>query len=598
MSTKDKTNKDDRVYYSNIKTEGLKQSIIFNANQMISLGGKIDTINLIDKVIIDNNPIITYKDDKGNRLNADKDNDYWLKEVDNYITYLQDTLDADLSNIDAEQLKQLSIDFNKMLITKYIGGIKTNIIDLIDSKENYANHLATALVDLQALEIVKIGIKEFNKLNLQEHNKDFRIYMQLDDLIDIQKTTKIINAKDLEKVDIPIIKQLLYEKQILQSINQVEQIIKDNKKYYDDLHKKYNKINDLIKKIGNKYKKRDADLSNISKNELFITETNKNNDVVVKRSNLKLPSTYNIDFDIMKLFNNIYPNYRYKAIDDNRHKDLDIQAKLMLDLDTNTSDETQNLQNMRLINFIKSGNIALYPIQSALINGFISIRDNQDTIDKVVPLLTTLKYITENKNLRLPKSKKDLELYEDFMLFFDRCKMQVKIVDRKTKNIIFEIMQPIPILSNTPAYNGISYGYVIGNSVLNLLKNELDKIYTTPHQTSIKTNKGYLSSKLPTTPPTINLTQYIYSKIAQMINSYQRIGKYNGKVNITPLYDFQALYQKRYKPNKDDKDKVREMLNKYLDSLINKGLIKSYTAIKTGKEINQYKIEINKDAKL
>ena len=131
-----------------------------------------------------------------------------------------------------------------------------------------------------------------------------------------------------------------------------------------------------------------------------------------------------------------------------------------------------------------------------------------------------------------------------------------------------------------------------------LLKNELDKIYTTPHQTSIKTNKGYLSSKLPTTPPTINITQFIYSKIAQMINSYQRIGKYNGKVNITTLYDFQALYQKRYKPNKDDKDKVREMLNKYLDSLINKGLIKSYTAIKTGKEINQYKIEINKDAKL
>ena len=256
------------------------------------------------------------------------------------------------------------------------------------------------------------------------------------------------------------------------------------------------------------------------------------------------------------------------------------------------------MQNMRIIDFIKSGNITLYPIQNALINGFIKIRDNQETIDKVIPLLSTLKYITDNSTLRLPTNKKDLALYEDFMLFFDKCKIQVKIMDRKSKEVLFEITKPIPILSNTPAYNG-KYGYVIGNSVINLLKNELDNIYETPHQTSIKANKGYLSTKkLPITPPTINLTQYIYSKIAQMINSYKNKQTYNGKINIVSLYDFQALYNKRYKPNKDDKSKVREMLNKYLDSLIDKGLIVSYTPINEGKEINQYKIEINRDANL
>jgi hypothetical protein len=40
------------------------------------------------------------------------------------------------------------------------------------------------------------------------------------------------------------------------------------------------------------------------------------------------------------------------------------------------------------------------------------------------------------------------------------------------------------------------------------------------------------------------------------------------------------------------------MLNKYLDELINKGLISSYSAINDKKEITQYKIEINKKAKL
>jgi hypothetical protein len=141
-------------------------------------------------------------------------------------------------------------------------------------------------------------------------------------------------------------------------------------------------------------------------------------------------------------------------------------------------------------------------------------------------------------------------------------------------------------------------GYIIGNSIINILKNELDNLHTTPQQTTLKDSKGYLLSKLPKTPPTINLTQYIYPKIAQMINSYNKRGTYNGKINIIPLYNFQAFYNKHPKPTKDDNKKVREMLNKYLDELISKGLISSYSAINDKKEITLYKIEINKKAKL
>ena len=82
-----------------------------------------------------------------------------------------------------------------------------------------------------------------------------------------------------------------------------------------------------------------------------------------------------------------------------------------------------------------------------------------------------------------------------------------------------------------------------------------------------------------------------------MINTYNKMGKYQGKINIQPLYDFQALYNKHPKPTKDDRDKVREMLNKYLDEKVKRGLIKSYEVVKNKKEITQYKIVLNKDVR-
>lgn len=586
-----------KQYNSKDNMENIKNSIIINANKMIDLNGKIDTFKLIDKSLIDNNPITKLEDEEGNILNAGKDNNYWLNEIDNYIKYLEDKLKQDLSNINSEELEQLSVEFNKKFLNKYIGGFSIYAIDLIDKKSSYANHLATALVDLQTMQISNIGIDNFINLDLTKSDANFKQLMQLETLQAIQKQIKNISSKSKNSIDINLIKPILYQEQIIDSLKQVEKIIKDNKEYYLNLHKKYETIDKLTEELKVKYQAKDKELNNKSELTIITSKSSDIDDDIVKREFVKLPKNYTIDFDIMKLFNNIYPNYKYKSIDDNRHKNIDIKAKLVLDIDVNTEDVVNNMLNMRLIEFIKSGNIALYPIQSALINGFIDIRDNQDTMDKVIPLLSTLKHITENKKLRLPKSKKDLELYENFMLFFDRCKMQIKIVDRASKKVVFEIAKPISILSNTPAYNG-HYGYIIGNSVLNILKNELDKINDIPHRTSIKDSKGYLLSKLPNTPPTINLTQHIYSKIAVMINSYHRLGKYKGVINIEPLYDFQAFYNKHPRPTKDDMDKVRDMLNAYLDSLITKGLIVSYKADKTKKVITQYKVEINKDARL
>ena len=96
----------------------------------------------------------------------------------------------------------------------------------------------------------------------------------------------------------------------------------------------------------------------------------------------------------------------------------------------------------------------------------------------------------------------------------------------------------------------------------------------------------------------INITNTIYPKIATMINTYKNSGTYQSKINIESLYNFQAVYQKHPKPNKEDKRATRDMLNKYLDNLIDKELIVSYEPITKGKEITTYKIEINKKAKI
>lgn len=518
----------------------------------------------------------------------------YIRQMKNFDKELDNFLDKVYT--DTQDLKDDIYFFNNYYDAGYRNGFNIKVRNYLDDdiKKDYLNKYADAIASTQYLEIKNVVGNIIEFVNEDIDNTEIKKILDDKDLKDIQhqiqdkKTefTDDFNKDDIEYYVFDLIKDYVYRDEL----KKIDAEIKGNKEFYKEVKSLYKSINDKILKIVEnfiKYYDKSTDIE-------IIEDTS-----IVKRDNIKLPKTYTIDFDIMRLFNNIYPNYKFKSIDDNRHKDLDIKAKLLLDIDSNTTDEITLFQNMRLVQFIKSGNIALFPIQSALINGFIDIRDNQDTIDKVIPFQSTLKYITQDKKMRFPKSKKDIQLYEDFMLFFDRCKIQVKIVDRATNSVVFEVMQPIPLLSNTQAYsNSSGMGYIIGNSIINILKNELDNLHTTPHQTTLRASKGYLSSKLPKTPTTINLSQYIDSKISQMINSYGKRGTYNGKVNITPLYDFQALYNKHPKPTKDDKKKVREMLNKYLDEKIKTNLITNYNAIDDKKEITQYKIEINKDVKV
>lgn len=611
--TRDKNNKSDSITISNYKDLD-KDKEKDTIEQMLkdkqdALHSPYYSIDLNTNKVKQNDSIsFMVQANKPQNYNTQEDNKEIINIVhQNYLKLMQHFnkeidrfLDKDYASI--QDLDTDIYKFNVFYDTNYYYGFNLKVKNLLDEdiKKDYVNKYADAIASTQYLEIKDVCSNIIDFVNEDIDNTAIKKILDDRDLKDLQqqikdeyknlldKDNKIKNTDDFKKDDIEffvynLIRYYVYSNEI----SKIELDIELNQAYYKEVKSLYEKINKKIVKIVDNFNK------HYNKNTDIEIIDNKS---VVKRDTTKLPKTYTIDFDIMKLFNNIYPNYKFKSIDDNRHKDLDIKAKIMFDLDVNNPN---NLEDMRLLEFIKNGNIALFPIQSALINGFIDIRDSQDTIDKIVPFLSTLKHITQDKKMRFPKSKKDIQLYEDFMLFFDRCKIQVKIIDRATNKVVFEVMKPMPLLSNTQAYNNSSgMGYIIGNSILNTLKNELDNLHTTPHQTTLKTSKGYLSTKLPKTPTTINLSQYIDSKISQMINSYGKRGTYNGKVNIQPLYDFQALYNKHPKPTKDDKKKVREMLNKYLDEKVKNNLINKYDAINDKKEITQYKIEINKTAKL
>ena len=609
---RDKNKKSDNITISNYKELDKnkdkdtidkmlkdKQDALHNPNYSIDLNtNRVKQNNRVSFMVQVNKP-------KGYKPKDDNKGIYDLVYQD-YLR-LMHHFDKDLNSflnkeyLDIQEVKDDIYLFNNMYDTNYYNGFNFKVKNLLDEdfKKDYINKYSDAVASTQYLEINNVCSNIIDFVNEDIDNTEIRKILSDEDLKDLQQKIKdkysVSDASndiaefvdDFNKDDIEFFIFDNIKSYINRDVSKwIKKEIERNKDYYKEVQELYKTINDKILQIVdnfNSYYDKSTDI------EIIDSKS------VVKRDNIKLPKTYTIDFDIMRLFNNIYPNYKFKSIDDNRHKDLDIKAKIMFDLDVNNPN---NLEDMRLLEFIKNGNIALYPIQSALINGFIDIRDNQDTMDKSVPFLSTLKYITQDKKLRYPKSKKDIQLYEDFMLFFDRCKIQVKIIDRATNKIVFDVMKPIPLLKNYQTYSDDKgMGYVIGNSILNILKNELDNLHTTPHQTTLRANKGYLSTKLPKTPTTINLSQYIDSKISQMINSYGKRGTYNGKVNIQPLYDFQALYNKHPKPTKDDKKKVREMLNKYLDEKIKNNLINKYDAINDKKDITQYKLEINKDAK-
>lgn len=554
MSRKAKDNKtdDNLVYYAKLNDEGIKKSIVINANQMIDLNGKIDTFSLIEKALIDNNPIIRHEDKKGNILNADKDNNYWLKEIDNYIKYLTDTLDADISNTSADDLKQLIKDFNSSLITKYIGGISTNAIDLIDKKESYANHLATALVDLQTLEILKIGISAFSKLDLSKTDASFKQYMQVDTLKRVQDALKEVKSKS--NIDTNIIKPILYQMQILDSLKQVDNIISNNKKYYEDLHKKYETINKLLASVSTKYKARDDELSKYA------------NAVAPKQAQNK-----QINLHLAKIFNNTYPLNKYTSIDKNHNEKYDIKLKVSIDT------EFKDLRDIIFVDDINKKQISLLPIDLALFIGFTSI-NNINGGNIPITLTDAFKFISEDKKIRIRKGQKAYQLYDEKMQLFKSFKVKSIIKDRDTNKTLIEFKDAIPILENYKVHiaSRNDMGYIIGASAILSILNFLSEQEGIDYLTTFSTANSFINDNQSNTIAILNMKYYLIIKILQMGNASKSGKIYNPHINLDDLYKQTALLNGKTELNKTEKQRLRGQIETYLNHLKSNELLRAY----------------------
>lgn len=542
-------------YYTKNNIDNIKNSIIVNANQMIDLNGKIDTLNLIDKTLIDNNPLTLLEDKEGNILNADKDNNYWLKEMDNYIDYLKSIANASLSNVSSDELKRLTIDFNKVFLTKYVSGINTNIIDLMDKKDNYANHLATALVDLQAIEILKIGITTFIDLDLNKSSDaDFKQYMQTKTLKKLQELFKTTKIKLSNNMDTNAIKPLLYQVQIIDSIKQVETIIKENKSYYEDLHKKYETIHKLLDVVSNKYNERDKELSKYS------------NAVAPKQAQNK-----QINLHLTKIFNNTYPLNKYTSIDKNHNEKYDIKLKVSID------EEFKDLRDIIFVDDINKKQISLLPIDLALFIGFTSI-NNINGGNVPITLTDAFKYISEDKKMRIRKGQKARQLYDDKMQLFKSFKVSSIIKDRDTNDTLIEFKDAIPILENykVEIKSRKDEGYIIGASAILSILNFLAEQEGLDYTTTFSTANNYINDSQSNTIAILNMKYYLIIKILQMGNASKNSKVFNPHINLNDLYSQTALLNGKDELSKTEKQRLRGQMEIFLNHLKSNNLLKEY----------------------
>lgn len=569
---------------------------------------KVDYCITKDDKVLQNDDIVFFVNNKSiNPLSSKKMDvdlsDAYIKDMQDFNKKVKAYLNKEYTT--RKELEDAIYEFNKMFYEGYLHRLNNQVKDLLneDIKNNYINKYASAFTMVQMQEIKKIADtdKDFMLINLDDASDiNFNCIVSIDILKQTQNEVKdFLQKTNEQRKDLPedirdFINdfnrddmEFIIEKKLRQALYQAEntQIIKDildNEEYYKKIHRLYKTIDKNIIEVIEHFKNVSVMLDVSDKPQVYkITKVNSRG--------IKVPKAYEINFDISKLFNNVYQIDKYKSIDPDRHKDLDIKAKLLCDKDNLTLDE------LVLIDYIKDNFIELFPIQRALIKGFTDIRDLNP--DKPIPLLKALKYITANNKMRLSNSKKERKSYEDMMLLFNKIEVMIKIEDRKTKQTIFETIDPIPLLKNYRTLNYDEFGYYIGNSIITILEDVFDDIYEVPHKTTLKdaTAQKLLLNKQPNTQPVINMKQFITDKISIMINAYKRMGTYQGIINIENLYSYQAFYNKHNKPNTDDRKDARAKLEVYLKTLIDKGILVSYEAIedKKTKEKNRYKLKLN-----
>ena len=271
---------DPNKNYIKINGKKIDDIIKENAEKMLASNGEIDPANIVSNDIVDLNLLSLY-DSNDNLINYDlegvkKGSDYWEEKADEYYNILKETLEQDISSTSKDELKELISNHNKQFLTLYIAGLQANALDLAreSTRIGYANRLATSLADLQIQEINKIGVKKFLDLDLSIKPYQFNYFMGLETLQKIQKnciaTAEGIDnyykekypkdkytikwTKTLTERNLKLIYSDLRSIAFLEQQKHVEEIYKNDKKFYDKRHKKREEIDKLLEQISIKFK--------------------------------------------------------------------------------------------------------------------------------------------------------------------------------------------------------------------------------------------------------------------------------------------------------------------------------------------------------
>ena len=260
---------DPNKNYIKINGKKIEDIIRDNAEKMLTINGELDPVNIVNNDMVDSNLLSLY-DSNNNLINYDlegvkKGSDYWENKTDEYIKTLQDRLNADLSSISKDELKELIVIHNKDFLTQYIAGISANALNLANesTRLGYANRLANALTDLQVQDIAKISGTKFLELDLDKKPYQFIYYIDLDILKRVQEHIKeIIKKLDTSMEDIGdknsfiygLLKQDLVQLALLEQIKKVDKMYQEQKSFYDKRNRKRKKIDKLLQDISKKYK--------------------------------------------------------------------------------------------------------------------------------------------------------------------------------------------------------------------------------------------------------------------------------------------------------------------------------------------------------
>lgn len=539
-------------------------------------------------ILKDNKPYIIIKQNEDNNIYKGLSDDAiildlqdeYLQRFKAYIKSLNQRLKQDLTNVSEDRLKELIKANNIDFLDNYIY-LNRRCYDLLDKviKENYIFYVSRAIADLQVKNIFKyckahnLDIEDFlTKVNIDTDKIDLTIskedLKQVQFIVKEQITLKADTKDDLKEFidafNLSDIEFLLND--AIFSITQPKQTeyinkkVNDNLDYYKSINKYYKQINKLLKQITNKYKDKLDELTDVNN---LLPQMDK------KNKPYPLIAT--------KLFNgnivNIGREFNLNSVNGDRHKDP-INITISID-----EDKLNDFSSLPILADLGQQNkIALLPIDLPLFIAFTKINSINGG-NKPITLEDAFNDIVESKEVRLRKSNKSYDIYQDRLLYLDRLNMVFSIVDAKTKNNIYTLKDPTPLLANSRVLlnSNKKTAYIIGASAIITLIKALNKIYGVDFLASYNIDKKYINDNQPNTIEIINMKYYLLPKVLQYGNSKKRLDTAQNLINLEDLYTSTAILKGKQELSKKDKETLKGQVNTYLNHLINKGLISDYS---------------------